>query len=55
MNKEPVLDFGGVYKAQIVEVREAGVMVKLYPTMQPALLPNSQLDQRRVSSTLLVE
>ncbi|XP_022708617.1 polyribonucleotide nucleotidyltransferase 1, mitochondrial-like isoform X1 [Varroa jacobsoni] len=47
--KEPTLDFGGVYSARIVEIRESGVMVQLYPSMHPTLLPNSQLDQRKVS------
>jgi len=46
--KEPQLEFGGVYTGKIVELRESGVMVTLYPTMQPALLHNSQLDQRKV-------
>lgn len=48
LDKEPTLDFGGIYSARIVEIRESGVMVQLYPTMQPTLLPNSQLDQRKV-------
>lgn len=48
-DKEPQLEFGGIYKAKIVEVREIGVMVTLYPSMVPALLHNSQLDQRKVS------
>lgn len=46
---EPQLDFGAIYKATVVEVREIGVMVTLYPSMQPALIHNSQLDQRKVS------
>lgn len=44
----PELEFGGIYKATVVEVRDIGVMVKLYPGMPPALLHNSQLDQRKV-------
>lgn len=44
----PELDFGGIYTARIVELREIGVMVTLYPSMPPALLHNSQLDQRKV-------
>lgn len=44
------LEFGGIYKASIVEIRDIGVMVTLYPGMPPALLHNSQLDQRKVSS-----
>ncbi|XP_037500469.1 polyribonucleotide nucleotidyltransferase 1, mitochondrial [Rhipicephalus sanguineus] len=47
--REPTLEFGAVYTAKIVEIRESGVMVTLYPTMTPTLLHNSQLDQRKVS------
>ncbi|XP_035687373.1 polyribonucleotide nucleotidyltransferase 1, mitochondrial-like [Branchiostoma floridae] len=47
--REPQLDFGAIYTATITEIRESGVMVKLFPTMQPTLLHNSQLDHRRVS------
>ncbi|XP_014286853.1 polyribonucleotide nucleotidyltransferase 1, mitochondrial [Halyomorpha halys] len=47
--KEPVLEFGGIYTAKIVELKESGVMVTLYDSMKPALLHNSQLDQRKVS------
>ncbi|KAK2581723.1 hypothetical protein KPH14_002207 [Odynerus spinipes] len=46
--REPTLEFGAVYTAKIVEIRETGVMVTLYSNMTPALLPNSQLDQRKV-------
>lgn len=45
---EPQLEFGAIYKAKVVEIREIGVMVTLYPSMQPALVHNSQLDQRKV-------
>lgn len=45
----PELDFGGIYTAKIVELRDIGVMVSLYPSMPPALLHNSQLDQRKVA------
>ncbi|KAL1512656.1 hypothetical protein ABEB36_002215 [Hypothenemus hampei] len=44
----PELEFGEIYKATIVEVRDIGVMVTLYPGMPPALLHNSQLDTRKV-------
>lgn len=47
---EPQLEFGAIYKAKVVEIREIGVMVTLYPSMQPALVHNSQLDQRKVNS-----
>lgn len=46
--KAPELEFGGIYTATIVEIRDIGVMVTLYPGMPPALLHNSQLDQRKV-------
>ncbi|KAL0113419.1 hypothetical protein PUN28_012523 [Cardiocondyla obscurior] len=47
-NHEPVLEFGTIYNARIVEIRETGIMVTLYSNMIPALLPNSQLDQRKI-------
>ncbi|XP_017768582.1 PREDICTED: polyribonucleotide nucleotidyltransferase 1, mitochondrial isoform X2 [Nicrophorus vespilloides] len=46
--RTPELEFGGIYSATIVEIRDIGVMVTLYPGMPPALLHNSQLDQRKV-------
>lgn len=45
----PELEFGSIYTATITEVRDTGVMVILYPGMPPALLHNSQLDQRIVA------
>ncbi|XP_046686776.1 polyribonucleotide nucleotidyltransferase 1, mitochondrial-like [Homalodisca vitripennis] len=47
--QEPQLEFGAIYTAKVVELREIGVMVTLYPTMVPALLHNSQLDQRKIN------
>ncbi|CAB3380601.1 Hypothetical predicted protein [Cloeon dipterum] len=47
--REPELEFGAIYTAKIVELRESGVMVTLYPGMTPCLLHNSQLDQRKIS------
>ncbi|GFS96598.1 polyribonucleotide nucleotidyltransferase 1, mitochondrial [Trichonephila clavipes] len=44
----PELVFGAIYTAKIVEIRDIGVMVTLYPNMKPALLHNSQLDQRKI-------
>lgn len=52
-SSEPTLEFGCIYTAKIVEVRESGVMVTLYNNMHPALLHNSQLDHRKVQSQLL--
>ncbi|XP_076657193.1 polyribonucleotide nucleotidyltransferase 1 [Halictus rubicundus] len=45
---EPELAFGDIYTAKITEIRDAGLMITLYPNMHPTLLPNSQLDRRRV-------
>lgn len=45
----PDLDFGGIYSAQITEIKDIGVMVILYPGMPPTLLHNSQLDQKKVN------
>lgn len=47
--KIPELEFGGIYTAKITEIKDIGVMVTLYQSMPPALLHNSQLDQRKVS------
>ena len=47
--KEPELEFGAIYKARIVEMKETGVLVTFYPKMVPALLHNSQLDVRKVA------
>ncbi|XP_019882629.2 polyribonucleotide nucleotidyltransferase 1, mitochondrial [Camponotus floridanus] len=47
-DREPTLEFGAIYTAKIVEIREIGVMVTLHSKMVPTLLPNSQLDQRKI-------
>uniref|UniRef100_A0A663E5P1 Polyribonucleotide nucleotidyltransferase 1, mitochondrial n=1 Tax=Aquila chrysaetos chrysaetos TaxID=223781 RepID=A0A663E5P1_AQUCH len=47
-DQEVNLEFGAVYTATITEIRDSGVMVKLYPNMIPVLLHNSQLDQRKI-------
>ncbi len=47
-NREPELQFGAVYNAKIVEVRASGLMITFYPGMKPALLPNSQIDGKKV-------
>ena len=47
--REPTLEFGGVYTAKIIELRDSGAMIVLYPSMPPTLLHNNQLDQRKVS------
>lgn len=47
--REPDLEFRGIYTAKVVEIRDNGVMIQLYPTMKPTLLHNSQLDVRKIS------
>lgn len=47
--REPELEFNGIYTATIQEIRPDGVMVTLYPSMRPTLLRLSQLDIRTVS------
>ncbi|XP_058460069.1 polyribonucleotide nucleotidyltransferase 1, mitochondrial [Malaya genurostris] len=49
VDRVPDLEFGSIYTAKIVELLDTGVMVKLYPSMPPALLHNSQLDQRKIA------
>ncbi|XP_026756596.2 polyribonucleotide nucleotidyltransferase 1, mitochondrial [Galleria mellonella] len=46
--RTPELEFGAIYKAKVVEVRDIGVLVTLYPGMSPALVHNSQLDHRKI-------
>lgn len=48
IDSEPILEFGGVYTAKIVEIKDSGVLVTLYPSMSPALIVNSQLDQKKI-------
>ncbi|XP_041921128.1 polyribonucleotide nucleotidyltransferase 1, mitochondrial [Alosa sapidissima] len=47
-DQEHQLEFGAIYTATITEIRDIGVMVKLYPNMSPVLLHNSQLDHKRI-------
>ncbi|KAL0964527.1 hypothetical protein UPYG_G00325190 [Umbra pygmaea] len=47
-DQEQQLEFGSVYTATITEIRDIGVMVKLYPNMGAVLLHNSQLDHKRI-------
>lgn len=44
-----MLQENNVYTAKVVEIVSSGVMVELYNGMKPALLPNSQIDTRKVS------
>uniref|UniRef100_A0A8D3CN15 polyribonucleotide nucleotidyltransferase n=1 Tax=Scophthalmus maximus TaxID=52904 RepID=A0A8D3CN15_SCOMX len=47
-DQEQQLEFGAIYTATITEIRDTGVMVKLYPNMSAVLLHNSQLDHKRI-------
>ncbi|KAM9600964.1 polyribonucleotide nucleotidyltransferase 1, mitochondrial isoform 2-T2 [Trichechus inunguis] len=47
-DQEHQLEFGAVYTATITEIRDTGVMVKLYPNMTAVLLHNTQLDHRKI-------
>uniref|UniRef100_A0A2A4JVY3 polyribonucleotide nucleotidyltransferase n=1 Tax=Heliothis virescens TaxID=7102 RepID=A0A2A4JVY3_HELVI len=46
--KTPELEFGAIYKARVVEVKDIGVLVTLYSGMTPALVHNLQLDHRKI-------
>lgn len=46
----PTFEFGGVYPAEIVELRAGGVLVKLYSSMEPVLIPLAHLDPKLVES-----
>ncbi|KAL3990290.1 polyribonucleotide nucleotidyltransferase [Acanthocheilonema viteae] len=43
------LVFGAMYKAEIIDILEHGVLVTLYKGMKPILLKNSNLDTRNVA------
>lgn len=45
----PELEFGAIYTAKIVEMKDNGVLVKIYDAMKPTLIHVAQLDNRRVS------
>lgn len=53
-DRVPDLEFGGIYTGKIVEIKDIGVLLTLYPSMPPALLHNSQLDQRKVITISLL-
>lgn len=44
----PNFEFGAIYAATIVEIRDIGVLVKLYDSQTPTLIHVSQLDARKV-------
>lgn len=45
----PTLEFGGIYVAKIVELKNNGIMVTLYDSMKPTLIHIAQLDNRKVN------
>ena len=47
-DQEQQLETGAVYTATITEIRDTGVMVKLFPNMTTVLLHNTQHDQRKI-------
>lgn len=47
--REPELEFGAIYTARIVEIRDTGVMLQIQKMLQPVFMHNSQLDQRKVN------
>lgn len=52
-NKVPDLKFGDIYSATIVDVKKEGLMVVLYPTMRPALLPLREVDIKYVHDIMV--
>ena len=44
----PDFEFGATYNVTITEILDRGVFVQLHPEMKPILIPNSQLDARKV-------
>lgn len=46
--RAPELEFGAIYKAVILELRERGVLVTLHPDLSPVMVSNAQLDARKV-------
>ncbi|XP_061384367.1 polyribonucleotide nucleotidyltransferase 1, mitochondrial [Danaus plexippus] len=46
--RTPEMEFGAIYTAKVVEVKDIGVLVTLYPDMSPALVHNTQLDHRKI-------
>ena len=47
-DRVPEFEFGAVYPAKITEILDRGIRVQLHPELQPALIPNSQLDAKKV-------
>ena len=44
VHSRPELEFGGLYRARVTQVRQYGLMVELYPNQEePSFIPNSQL------------
>lgn len=47
--QEPQLEFGAIYPCEIVEIRDGGVLISLHSRVPPIMMPNSQLDERKVN------
>ncbi|KAL3872887.1 hypothetical protein ACJMK2_036068 [Sinanodonta woodiana] len=47
--KAPELEFGTIYTAQIVELKETGILVTLHPQIPDIFIHNTQLAQSRVN------
>jgi hypothetical protein len=43
------LDYGGIYKAEIVEILEHGVLVTIKKGVRPMLINNNNLSSQRVA------
>ena len=48
----PDFEFGAAYQVTITEILDRGVFVQLHPEMKPIMIPNSQLDARKVTKYL---
>ena len=44
----PDFEFGAAYQVTITEILDRGILVQLHPEMKPIMIPNSQLDARKV-------
>ena len=44
----PEFEFGASYEVTITEILDRGIFVQLHPEMKPIMIPNSQLDARKV-------
>ena len=52
--KVPELEFGTIYKVNILELTEKGVFVEIHPAMSPVFISNAMLDARKVRLLLRI-